>query len=197
MDATLQRLKEHGLRVQRGKCEFFLSSVEYLGQVIDEKGLHTAPSKTAAIVDAPPAQNVSQLRSFLGLLNYYGHFIPNLASLLQPLHEPLCQDKAWKWTTSCHEAFQKVKDVVTHFSPKLPLQLACDASPYGVGAVISHVLPNGEEKPIAFASRTLNKAESNYAQLEREALRAMFSELGNSISICMEESLHSQLTTVH
>ncbi|XP_034561964.1 uncharacterized protein K02A2.6 [Notolabrus celidotus] len=180
LDATLQRLKEYGLRVRRGKCEFFQSSVEYLGHVIDEKGLHTAPSKTAAIVDAPPPQNVSQLRSFLGLLNYYGRFIPNLASLLQPLHELLRHDKEWKWTANCQEAFQKAKDVLTtsevltHFNPKLPLQLACDASPYGVGAVISHVLPNGEDKPIAFASRTLNKAESNYAQLEREALSIVF-----------------------
>ncbi|TWW72813.1 hypothetical protein D4764_15G0002070 [Takifugu flavidus] len=60
--------------------------------------------------------------------------------------------------------------VLTHFNPSLALQLACDASPYGVEAVLSHVMPNGEEKPIAFASRALNKAESNYAQLEREAL---------------------------
>jgi hypothetical protein len=56
-------------------------------------GLHTAPSKVAAVVDAPPPQNVSQLRSFLGLLNYYRRFIPNLSSLLQPLHELLRQDK--------------------------------------------------------------------------------------------------------
>jgi hypothetical protein len=65
-------------------------------------------------------------------------------------------------------------EVLTHFNPSLQLQLACDASPYGVGAVLSHVLPSGEEKPITFASRTLNKAESNYAQLEREALRIVF-----------------------
>lgn len=180
LDAILQRLKEYGLRVRKEKCEFLKPSVEYLGHVIDEKGLHTSPSKITAIVDAPPPENVSQLRSFLGLLNYYGRFIPNLASLLQPLHELLCQDKKWKWTSDCQKAFQNAKnalttsEVLTHFNPSLPIQLACDASPYGVGAVISHVFPNGEERPIAFASRTLNKAESNYAQLEREALSIVF-----------------------
>uniref|UniRef100_A0A8C6SMM6 ribonuclease H n=1 Tax=Neogobius melanostomus TaxID=47308 RepID=A0A8C6SMM6_9GOBI len=180
LDATLQRLREYGLRLRKEKCEFLKSSVEYLGHVIDAKGLHTSPSKITAIVDAPPPENVSQLRSFLGLLNYYGRFIPNLASLLQPLHELLCQDKKWKWTNDCQKSFQRAKDalttseVLTHFNPSLPIQLACDASPYGVGAVISHMFPNGEERPIAFASRTLNKAETNYAQLEREALSIVF-----------------------
>lgn len=94
----------------------------------------------------------------------------------------MCKDKTWKWTASCQEAFQKAKDVLmtsevlTHFNPSLALQLACDACPYGVGAVISYVMPNGEEKPIAFASRTLNKAEFNYAQLEREALSIVFGD---------------------
>ena len=181
MDATLQRLKEYRLSVRKEKCDFFQSSVEYLGNVIDTNGLHTAPSKITAIVDAPPPQNVSQLKSFLGLLNYYGQFIPNLASLLKPLHNLLCKEEAWKWTASCQEAFQKAKDsltaseVLTHFNPLFPIQLACDASPYGVGAVISHVLPNSEEKPIAFAQRTLNKAETNYSQLEREAWSIVFS----------------------
>lgn len=95
----------------------------------------------------------------------------------------------WKWTVECQEAFRKAKDrltssqVLTHFNPSLALQFACDASPYGVGAVLSHVMPNGEEKPIAFASRTLNKAESNYAQLERESV--------NFISTYMGDTSHS------
>lgn len=65
-------------------------------------------------------------------------------------------------------------EALAHFDPTLPLQLACDASPYGVGAVVSHIMPSGEERPIALASRTLSKAESNYAQTEREALSAVF-----------------------
>nr|XP_061786525.1 uncharacterized protein K02A2.6-like [Nerophis lumbriciformis] len=180
LDAALQRLKEYGLRVRKDKCEFFQLSVVYLGHVIDARGLHTAPSKVRAIVDAPPPENVSQLRSFLGLLNYYGRFIPNLSSRLKPLHDLLCQGKKWNWSGACQEVFQKTKEtlvtsgVLTHFDPSLPIQLACDASPYGVGAVISHLMPNGVERPIAFASRTLNKAETNYAQIEREALSIVY-----------------------
>lgn len=133
-----------------------------------------------AVVEAPSPQNVSQLRSFLGLLTYYAKFVPNLANMLKPLHELLNKTKQWKWTDRCEEAFKKAKtalaqsEALTHFNPNLPLQLACDASPYGVGAVVSHIMPSGEERPIAFASRTLSKAESNYAQIEREALAIVF-----------------------
>lgn len=57
-----------------------------------------------------------------------------------------------------------------HYNPELPLLLACDASPVRVGAVISHKIPDGSEKPVAFGSRTLTKAEKNYSQIEKEAL---------------------------
>nr|XP_055048287.1 uncharacterized protein K02A2.6-like [Misgurnus anguillicaudatus] len=180
LDATLERLKEYGLRVRKDKCEFFQLAVEYLGHVIDASGLHTSPSKVKAIVDAPIPKNVSQLRSFLGLLNYYGRFIPNIATLLKPLHKLLCHENNWKWTSECQESFIKAKETLlgsnalTHFDPALPIQLACDASPYGVGAVLSHIMPNGQERPIAFASRSLSKAEANYAQIEREALSIVF-----------------------
>ncbi len=131
------------MRVCKDKCEFFQPSVECLRHLIDAKGLHIASSKIAAIVDAPPPQNVGQLQSFLRLLSYYGCFIPNLASLLQPLHKLLRSDKTWKSTASCQEAFKKPKnvlttsEVLTHFNPSLPLQLACDTFPYGVAAVTS------------------------------------------------------------
>lgn len=71
LDATLERLEEYGLKVRKSKCEFFQPSVEYLGHVIDSDGLHKAPSKVKAIVEAPAPQNVGQLCSYLGLLNYY------------------------------------------------------------------------------------------------------------------------------
>ncbi|KAI5613832.1 hypothetical protein C0J50_11279, partial [Silurus asotus] len=123
---------------------------------------------------------VSQFRSFLGLLNFYGRFISNIATLFKPLHKLLCHENNWKWTSECQESFRKAKETLlgsnalTHFDPAFPIQLACDASPYGVGAVLSHIMPNGQERPIAFAFRRLSKAEANYAQIEREALSIVF-----------------------
>ncbi|KAI2646093.1 Transposon Ty3-I Gag-Pol polyprotein [Labeo rohita] len=180
LEATLQRLQSFGLKVRKDKCEFFCPAVEYLGHVIDGSRLRKAPSKVKAILEAPAPQNVSQLWSFLGLLTYYAKFVPNLATRLKPWQDLLNKYKKWDWTKQCEESFIEVKtalahsEALTNFNPALPVQLACDASPYGVGAVVSHIMPSGEEKPIAFASRTLSKAECNYAQIEREALAIVF-----------------------
>ena len=177
---VLRRLEEHGLRVKREKCKFMQNFVDFLGHRIDAEGLHTIPDKLQAIVQAPTPKNIQQLRSFLGLLNYYGKFIPNLASLVHPLNQLLHQDTEWRWDTTCSRAFADAKKalvsstVLTHYDPSLPLALAGDASAYGIGAVISHVLPDGSERPIAFASRTLTSSEQNYAQLEKEALSLVF-----------------------
>ncbi|XP_041962465.1 uncharacterized protein K02A2.6-like [Alosa sapidissima] len=180
LDAVLGRLEEQGLHLKSEKCLFFQESVEYLGHIIDAAGLHKSPEKVRAIVEAPAPGDLSQLRSFLGMLNYYGRFIPDLATVMKPLNELLNKGKKWQWTSACESAFQTSKallvsqEVLTHYNPKLPLRLACDASPYGVGAVLSHVMPDGEERPIAYASRTLSKAEQNYAQIEKEALAIVF-----------------------
>lgn len=102
--------------------------------MINSSGLHKAPSKVKAIVEAPSPKNVSQLRSFLSLLTYYAKFVPNLANILKPLHELLNKTKTWKWTDKCETAFKEVKaalsqsEALTHFDPTLPLQLACDTS---------------------------------------------------------------------
>ena len=106
--------------------------------------------------------------------------MPNIASVLHPLNELLQVKRQWKWTSECQSAFQKAKDVLTsssvlaHYDPDLPIRLAADASAYGIGAVLSHVLPTGEEKPVAFVSRTLSSSEKNYAQIEKEALALVF-----------------------
>ena len=119
---------------------------------------------------------MSELRSFLGIVNYYARFIPNLSSVLHPLYNLLEKDRKWCWTKDSDEAFKTVKklitsdEILTHYDPNLPLCLATDASPYGLGAVLSHIMPNGEERPIAYASRSLSTSEKNYSQIEKEAL---------------------------
>ena len=180
LSQVLGRLKKFGLRVKREKCSFMQDSVEYLGHKIDAEGIHATPEKLAAIRRAPTPRNVSELRSLLGLINYYGKFIPNLSTILHPLNNLLQQNRRWNWSKECAQAFQRAKDALTsshvlvHYNPELPIKLAADASAYGVGAVISHTLPDGTERPIAFASRTLAPAEWNYAQLEKEALALVY-----------------------
>ena len=177
---VLERLESAGMRLKREKCAFLLPSVAYLGHIISEEGLRTADSKVRAIVDAPEPQNVGELRSFIGMVNYYGKFLPDLATLLSPLYRLLRKYARWRWRRRQRVAFRRVKDllrsgrVLTHFDDKLPLVLACDASPYGLGAVLSHRMPNGEEKPVGFASRTLTKAEKNYSHLDKEGLAIVF-----------------------
>ena len=176
LEEVFTRLENHGFRLKQDKCKFFTSSMEYLGHTIDQEGIRPLPHKVAAIVNAPAPTNVQELRSFLGLLNYYGKFIHNLATIIHPLNELLRADKHWRWSKQCAEAFELAKEQLTsnqllaHYDPSLPIYMAADASAYGVGAVISHIFPDGSEKPIAFASRTLTSSERNYAQLEKEAL---------------------------
>ena len=177
---VLQKFKDHGVRARKEKCAFMKTSVQYLGHVIDGDGLHATDAKLEAIVDAPAPRNVAELRSFLGMLNYYGRFVPNLSSLIHPLNKLLCQDQPWHWTKSCQQAFVTAKkklvspNVLVHYDPSRPIRLAADASAYGVGAVISHVMDDGSEHPIAFASRTLIPSERNYSQIEKEALSLVF-----------------------
>ena len=143
-----------------------------MGHLIDAKGKHALTDK----LDAVP-RNVTELRSFIGLLNYYRIFLPNIATVLHPLNELL---QVRKWTPQCQSAFQEAKDLLTsssvpaHYDPNLPIHLAADASAHGIGAVLSHMLPTGEEKPVAFVSRTLSSSDKNYAQLEKEALALVF-----------------------
>ena len=91
LEETLCRLAHVGLKLKRGKCQFLQSSVQLLGYQIDAKGLHPTEDKVRAIKAAPKPTNVAEFRSYLGLLNYYGRFLPNLSSQMKPLYNLLAQ----------------------------------------------------------------------------------------------------------
>ena len=180
LETVLQRLESHGIRAKHGKCSFLMSEVDYLGHKIDAIGIHPLADRVESIRNAKVPENVTELRQLLGLINYYGKFLNQLSTTLAPLHSLLRADAEWKWTTDCDAAVKTVKDQLTgdqlliHYDPNKPLVLSCDASAYGVGAVLSHMMPDGSERPIAFSSRTLTKSERNYAQLEKEAMSIIF-----------------------
>lgn len=180
LTAVLQRLEDAGLSLQHNKCEFFKKEISYLGHVIDKNGVRKSPEKVRAISEAERPHNVHQLQSFLGLINYYRNFIPNASSILSPLYDLLRKNAKWEWSTVHDNAFVTVKEILisekilAHFDPAATLILTVDASPTGLGAVLSQVGNDGLERPISFASRTLSAAEKKYAQIQKEATAIIF-----------------------
>ncbi|XP_039747900.1 uncharacterized protein K02A2.6-like [Pararge aegeria] len=180
LETVLDRIQKAGFRLNKSKCKFAQEKVEFLGFVINGEGIHPAPSKIEAVVKTPEPQNVQELQAFLGLYNFYERFIPHKATILEPLHRLLDKSQTWQWTQRERDAFNKAKQLLTfettlvHYDLYKPLILTCDSSQYGVGAVLSHVMENGQERPIAMSSRTLNSHERRYSQLDKEATAIMF-----------------------
>lgn len=114
------------------------------------------------------------------MVNYYSKFLEHLSTKVAPLYKLLKKKSKWKWGPREDKAFNLVKKqlaeapILEHYDPTKPLTLATDASPYGIGAVLSHVMEDGSEKPVAYASHTLNDIEKRYSQLDKEALVIIF-----------------------
>lgn len=177
---VLKRLNNAGLKLEKNKCEFFQKEITYLGHTITKFGIKKCKKNVEAILKAPTPKNITEIRAFCGLANYYGKFVHNMANTLSPLYKLLRKDVKFDWNEDCDRAFQTIKKTITsdnilcHFDPDLPVVLTCDASNKGIGAILSHRFPNGDCKPMAFASRTYNKAEENYSTIHKEALAIVF-----------------------
>ena len=180
LENTLKRLNSMGVKLKKLTCLFMKPSVEYFAFVVDRHGIHPSPRKVQAIQEVPEPQNATELKSFSGLVNYYHKFIPDRSTLVHPLNRLLMFDAPWAWMEICQVAFKKLKELLlnspllAHYDPNKPVWLAVDTSSYGLGAVLSHVSDDGEEKPIAYASRSLSASEQNYSMIEKEALTIVF-----------------------
>ena len=177
LQKVLQRIELSGLRLKKNKYKFMVPSISYLGYKIDAQGLYPLPEIMEAILKAPSPASLTELKSFLGLLSYYGKFIPNMSTVVHPLYDLLNKSTKWKWTEDEEQAFKLAKELLTsnsvliHFDPG---NSSCDASAYGIGAILSHRLPDGTERPIGFSSRTLSAADQKYSQIEKETLACVF-----------------------
>ena len=167
LSLVFERFEKYSVKVNGAKCQFYKDNVEYLGHNLSSEGIRPLSNKVDGILNAPTPTNVSELKSFLFMLNYYGKFLPNLSIEMKPLYNLLHQDVNWNWSKECKKAFEMAKrmisgdNVLVHYNTQLPLILGVDASHYGLGAVLSHKMPDGSEKPVAFTSRTLSVAERN------------------------------------
>ncbi|XP_019876992.1 uncharacterized protein K02A2.6-like [Aethina tumida] len=147
-------LQEFDLHVNKDKCAFFQTKIDYLGYVIEHNTISKSPSKVRAIIDIPRSKNVDEIRQFLGMVMYYARFIPDTSTMTYPLRKKA----KFQWSSSCEASFLKLKQEISSeqilipYDPQLPILLACDASPTGIVGVLSHLI-DGEEMPIAFTSR--------------------------------------------
>ena len=175
--------RQYGLLVKPSRGSFMQMTVTYVGREMSAEGMRPAEEQVRAIRETPEPQNVRQLRSWLGMVNFQGQFVDNLATLAHPLHQLLATTKqTFQRTKECAQAFKAIKDEVAeaaqallvHFDERKLLVLAVDASHYGVGATLMHVFADSSQRPIAFVSKTMSKAQRNYSQLDREALSIVF-----------------------
>ena len=118
---------------------------------------------------------------FMGHVSHYGSFfLPELHKLRGPLNNLLQKDTEWNWANSCKEAFEKIKSLLssdlflTHYPLSINITVVSDASDYGVGAVISHIFPDGSEEAIAHSSKSLTPTERKYSHIEKKGLAIIF-----------------------
>ena len=193
LEAVFSRLKQHGLKLKASKCEFFKTSVRYLGHVVSDTGVETDPDKIAALSSWPEPTNVKQLRSFLGFTGYYRRFIKDYARIVKPLNDLLVghpthcsadQKKKskkkksitpWQWGPAEQSAFDTIKEklssppVLSYADFSKPFVVHTDASLDGLGAVL-YQEQNGMERVIAYASRGLRSSEKHYPAHKLEFL---------------------------
>ena len=173
---TLQRIQEKGLTLNKEKCTFRMTELTFMGYLLSHKGIGPTASRVKAVLDAKEPQSASEVRSFLGLVNFSARFIPDLSTIAEPLRVLTRKQTQFVWAQKQQVAFDSLKEVLARAGTLAyfdrdakETKLITDASPVGLGAVLVQK-QEGVECVIAYASRSLSDVEKRYSQTEKEAL---------------------------
>ena len=180
LEAVQEVLKANNVTLNDKKCVFSVPALTFLGHQVSASGVAPGADKVKALQDMPNPEDLSQLRSFLGLATYLAKFVPNLADTVAPLTSLLAND--WNWSPECSKAADTVRrhlatePVLALFDPALATRLEVDASGVGLGAVLMQKHPSNQDewRPVYYASHKLTGPEARYATIEREALAVVW-----------------------
>ena len=171
----LERLRAANLKLKPSKCHMLQKRVSFLGFTVSQDGVGTELDKTATIENWPTPRTVRQSRAFVGLCQYCRRFVPKFSDIAAPLHALTKKGARFEWTDQCQEAFNRLKaalvgaDVLALPNEEGRFVLDCDASDFGIGAVLFQI-QHGEERPICYASQLYNRHEQNYNVTRKELL---------------------------
>jgi transposase InsO family protein len=172
---VLKRLVDAGFAVNEAKSEFGKSSLTFLGHVVSGDGIRPDPAKIEALRSMRPPKSLSELQSLMGFLNFLGRYIPQFATLAEPIRRIQSKRVLFAWGEDQQKAFEAIRHhlltepVLAPFDPNVPLTVATDASNTGLGGVL---LQN--DRPVMFVARSLSPAETRYAAIEKELLAVRF-----------------------
>jgi hypothetical protein len=173
---VFETLRKANLKIKLKKCYFCLPNIHFLGHIVGRDGIQPDPEKIEKIKNFPVPTNLTQLRSALGLFSYYRKFIKDFSKIAKPMLTLLKKETPFNWTDKQQQAFEYLKErlikspILKYPDFEKPFIIYTDASGTGLGAVLSQMHDNGKEHVIAYASRSLNKAEANYTITDQECL---------------------------
>lgn len=171
---VLERMRTYNLKANIHKCLFGVEEIDIFGFRISKGKVMPSPERAKAIEQMKKPANPDELRTFLGMINYYRHLVDHMAEDEATLRQQL---KKWNWNTDCDVAYEQlIKKLVSlpaihpHFLDATRLEVHTDASGTALGGVLIQIRPNGDELPVAYMSRILSETERQYSTTERELL---------------------------
>ena len=181
LEKVLDRLETSGLTANLEKCLFRQPEIEFYGVKFSKEGMSLCASRKEALMNSTPPKNASEVASFLGAAGYSARFIRNFSAIAEPLREltHLKKNERFAWKEKHQLAFDELRralkgNAVAYFNPNSETQVEVDASPVGLGAVLVQKHPDGSNRVVAYARRSLSQLERKYSQVEREALAVVY-----------------------
>lgn len=170
---VLKQLIRYNLKLKPEKCSLLQTSIKYLGFKLSKNGVEVDENKTACIRQYPRPKNVVEIQRFLGFVNFYRKHIYDFSRIARPLYDLCKKDNEFVWANECELAFNTLRiklmnpPILVYPRFEYPFIITSDASKVAIAAILSNKI-EGEDRPIQYFSKTLNKAQRNYSTIELE-----------------------------